>query len=421
MVNGKISQNFFSDCKLSNLQYGGKIFGIAMLLAMLALSGTAYASINPKVQLINYTLSEVPAQPGHTLSLTLHFKSMEPDNCAERFSVTLSLAYPLSIRGSDTQYIDLLCFRDPDAKGDVTFHLPVDNLATSGTYPVSVSTGYEKRFTKLTGSNIVNVQVGGSPSFNASVTSSTPVDIYAGDSAAVAVAFQNTGSSMVQSARASATSRGITVKWAGQTADLGSIAARGSATAVFNVEAPKDILAGSYPLDVVLDYTSENKSMGSTSFRFMVPVKPKADFAAASASPVLVSGAKKEVAITLYNTGTEEAKKLKVRIKPLYPFSTDGTVRYIDSLQAGASTNITYLVTVDKDATVGEQLLSFQVDFEDPQGKQMSDTADFSLSVRALTFEDQLAAVWYVWVILALVIVYMASKRLGKKKEKAAA
>ncbi|MFA6328527.1 MAG: NEW3 domain-containing protein [Candidatus Micrarchaeia archaeon] len=391
-------------------------FGMLLLVALL-LSGNAFASINPKVQLLNYTLSEVPAQPGQTLALTLHFKSMEPDNCAERFSVTLSVAYPLSILGSDTQYIELLCYRDPDAKGDVTFYLPVDNLATSGTYPVSVSSAYEKRFTKLTESNTVNVQVGGAPSFNASVTSSQPVDIYAGDTARVTVTFQNTGSSMVQSARATATSRGIEVKWAGRTQDIGSIAARGSAAAAFNIEAPKDIASGSYPLDVVLDYTSENKSAGSTSFRFMVPISPKADFDAASESPILASGEKKEVAIVLSNTGTDEARKLKVRIKPMFPFSTDGTVRYIDSLPAGASTNITYLVTVDKDATAGEQMLSFQVDFEDPQGKQMSDTADFALPVRASTLVDQLAGVWYVWVALALVLAFVASKRMTKKKQ----
>ena len=393
-----------------------KIFGMVLLAALL-LSGMAFASINPKVQLLNYTLSEAPAQPGHTVALTLHMKSMESDNCAESVSVGLSVSYPLSILGSDTQYLDLLCFRDPDTKGDFTFLLPVDNLATSGTYPITVSTAYEKRFTKLTGSNTVNVQVGGAPSFNASVTSSQPVDIYAGDTALVTVTFQNTGSSMVQSARASAESRGMEVKWASATQDLGSIAARGSATAVFSIEAPKNISAGEYPLDIALDYTSENRSLGRSEFTFMVPVSPKADFSAASAPPVLVSGEKKEATITLSNTGSEDAMKLKVRIKPLFPFSTDGTVRYIDSLPAGASANLTYLVTVDKDATPGRQLLGFQIDFENPQGRQFSDTTDFALDVRALTIEDQLAGIWYVWVALALGIVYMASKRLGKGKK----
>ena len=386
-------------------------------LALLALSGSAFASINPKVQLLNYTLSEVPAQPGHTLALTLHLKSMEPDNCAEALSVQVAVSYPLSVLGPDTQYNDLFCYQDPNSSGDFTFLLPVDNLATSGTYPVQVSLSYEKRFTKLTGGNTVNVQVGGAPSFNASITSSTPVDIYAGDDAVVAVTFQNTGSSMVQSARATATSSGIEVKWAGSSQDLGSIAARGSATARFSIDAPKNISAGGYPLHVVLDYTSENKSVGSTAFDFSVPVSPKADFAAVSASPTLVSGTKEEVAIVLSNTGSQEARDVQVRIKPLFPFSTDGTVRYIDSLPAGANSTLTYLVTVDKDATAGDQLLGFQIDFKDPQGKQMSDTADFALPVRAITIVDQVLGVWYAVVAVVLVAAYVVMKRGSKKKQ----
>ena len=147
-----------------------KIFGMLMLFAALLLTGCAFASVNPKVQLLNYTLSEVPAQPGHTVALTLHFKSMEPDNCAEALSVQVAVSYPLSVLGSDTQYLNLFCYRDPESAGDFTFLLPVDNLATSGTYPVAVSTSYQKRFTVLTGSHTVHVQVGGAPSFNASVT-----------------------------------------------------------------------------------------------------------------------------------------------------------------------------------------------------------------------------------------------------------
>jgi len=395
---------------------GKRIAGAFALVALL-LSGFAFASVNPKVQLLNYTLSEMPAQPGQTVALTLHFKSMESDNCAERFSATLSVSYPLSIVGSDTQYVDLLCARDPDSKGDMTFRLLVDNLATSGSYPVSVSSAYEKRFTKLTESNTVNVRVGGSPSFNASVTSSSPVDIYPGDSAKVTVAVQNTGSSMVRSARATASSNGVEVKWAGRAQDLGSIAPRASANAVFSVEAPKDLKAGSYPLEVVLDYVSENRSVGSTTFLFSVPVQPKVEFTAASTSPQLVSGEKREVKISLANSGSEEAKKLKVRIKPLFPFSTDGTVRYVESLPSGASANLTYLVTVDKDATAGEQLLSFLVDYEDAQGKKFSETVEFSLDVRSPTLLDQAAGIWYVWALLAAGAVYFVVNKGGKGKK----
>ncbi|MCX6770818.1 MAG: hypothetical protein NTX79_02070 [Candidatus Micrarchaeota archaeon] len=388
-------------------------------LALLAFAGMPSASVNPRVQLMNYSLSEVPAQPGHVIVLTLHMKSMEPDNCAEQVQVQLAVSYPLSVRGPDTQYNDLLCFRDPDSAGTFVFYLPVDNLATSGTYPISISTTYQKRFTMLSGSNTINVQVGGAPSFAASVVSSSPVDIYPGDDAQVTVAFQNTGASSVSSARASMSSEGILVKWAGQTQDLGQIPARGSGSATFTVEAPKDLPAGSYPLSVQLFYTGEDRSNGTASFDFTVPVKPKADFSAAMASDSLLSGDKKLVQISLTNTGSQEADRMNVRIGPLFPFSTDGTVRYIESLKPGQTQNLTYLITVDKDATAGGQLVQLLMNFQDPQGKKFSDSADFSMAVRTPTLNDEIVGLWYIWAAIVLAVAYFASKRMGRKKKAA--
>jgi hypothetical protein len=390
-------------------------FAFCALAMVLALSGLAFASVNPKVQLVNYSISEMPAQPGGTLVLTLHMKSMEPDNCAENVAVQLSVSYPLSLEGPDTQYIEGLCNRDPDEAGTFVFRLPIDNLATSGTYPVSVTTTYEKRFTQLSESNIVNVRVGGAPAFAASVSSSNPVDIYPGDSAQVTITFVNTGSTPVQSARATAVSRGVEVKWAGETQSMGQIAARGSASATFNIEAPKDLIAGDYPLGVRLEYVSENRSNGGSEFSFIVPVKPKADFGA-SAPESLLAGQKKEVKITLSNTGSQEARKLQVRIRPLYPFSTDGTVRYVDSLAPGKSTDLTYVITVDKEATTGGQLVGLLIDFEDPQGKKFSDSTDFSLDVKKASLQEEIYAYWYLIALAAVAVVFLVSKRMGKKK-----
>ena len=392
-----------------------KIIGVFALL-LLAFAGMSFASVNPRVQLMNYSLSEVPVQPGHVLALTLHLKSMESDNCAEQLQVQIAVSYPLSVRGPDTQYNDLLCYQDPDSAGTFTFYLPVDNLATSGTYPVSVSLSYKKRFTELSGGNTLNVQVGGSPSFTASVVSSNPVDIYPGDDAQVTVAFQNTGASSVTSARAAATASGVEVKWAGQTQDIGQIPARGSGLATFNIEAPKDLPAGSYPFTVQLSYTGEDRANGTASFDFTVPVKPKADFTAVAADPML-PGEKREVQVALTNTGSQEADKVQVRIKPLFPFSTDGTVRYIESLRPGQTQNLTYVITVDKDATSGGQLLGFLIDFQDPQGVKFSDTADFSMPVQYSTLEDSLVSYWYV-AAAAIVVAFVVVSRRGAAKKK---
>ncbi len=383
----------------------------------LLLAGLSSASVNPKVQLMDYSISEIPAQPGHTVELALHMKSAEWDNCAENVGVQLVVSYPLSIQGSDTLYIDKLCFNDSGAKGTFTFKIPVDNLATSGTYPVSVSTTYEKRFTKLSESNTVNVRVGGSPSFTAAVSSSNPTDIYPGDSAQVTITFVNSGSSSVQSARVSTQSSGIDVKWAGSSQSIGQIAARGSASATFTIEAPKSLKSGSYPLNVHLDYVSENRSQGSSDFTFYVPVKPKAEFSARQSSESLQPGQQRRVNIEIENSGTQAAKKVQVRIRPIFPFSTDGTVRYIESLKPGERKNLTYTITVDKEATAGGQLLSLLVKFEDPQGKEFSETEDFAFDVKMATLQDEIYNYWYVGLIVVIIAAMMLRRKFASKKK----
>ncbi|HIH18835.1 TPA: hypothetical protein HA225_02560 [Candidatus Micrarchaeota archaeon] len=204
------------------------------------------------------------------------------------------------------------------------------------------------------------------------------------------------------------------MKWAGKTQDVGQILARGSANAVFNVEAPKDLKAGIYPLDVVLEYTGEDRENGQAEFSFWVPVRPKADFAGSSDGAFLMPGQKKEVGIQITNTGSDEAKKLSIRLRPLYPFSTDGTVRYMETLAPGETKTLTYVITVDKEATSGGQLLGLLIDFEDKQGKKYSDSPDFAMEVRMPTLVDDLFAYWYLVVMAIAAAVYFARKR-GKK------
>ena len=163
------------------------------LTILLVLSALCFAAVNPQLQIYNYTLSSNPASPGDTLLLTVHLRNIEFGACADTISVQAMTSYPLSVNGLDTQYLDTLCLGDPQGKGTVTFTIPVDSLAKSGTYPVTILTGYQKEFDKFSSSNTINVVVLGTPSLSASVTSSSPVDIYPGDTGSVTVTFQNNG------------------------------------------------------------------------------------------------------------------------------------------------------------------------------------------------------------------------------------
>jgi len=386
------------------------------ILALAMLFGISFASVQPKIQLQNYSVSEIPASPGHVIALTLAYKSIEWDNCADTVSVQLSTPYPFSIQGPDTQYVSTLCLNDSPSKGTFTFLLPVDSLAQTGTYQLTSVVTYEKRFSKYTETNTINVRVGGSPSFTASVSSSNPVDVYPGDTAAVTVTFQNTGSSLVETSRAqfSSGSPAVEVKWAGSSQETGQVQPRASVPATFSIEVDKNATPGLYPIYASITYADELKATGAQNFTFLLPVKKKADFGAAPAqdTPVLIASSDTEVTIMLNNTGYDTARKVKVSIRPRFPFSTDGTVRYVDSIGPGQSAPLLYTIHTDKDATAGQQVLGLVIDYEDQQGRQFSDSVDFSLGVRQRTLEETAWDYWYVGAIIGVFLLITIIRRI---------
>jgi len=376
-----------------------------LLIFLLALCAASFAAVIPNLEIYGYSLSESPAAPGHTVTLTLHIHDTEWATCGDLTNVQVITSYPLSVQGMDTKYLGSICESD-GSNGTVSFDIPVDSLAQSGTYQVTVITNYQRQFDKYSNTNTFNVKVAGTPSLGASVTSSNPTDIYPGDQAAVTVTFQNNGSGRAESARARMYAPdGIEVKWAGSDQALGEIPARGSASAIFNIEALKNTAPGTYKLTVVLDYAGENSGSGNQTFSFDMPVKAKAEFTpAAQPGTVLNADEDKEITVSVKNSGSQEARKLKVRIRPIFPFSTDGTVRYIDSLMPGETANLTYLVHVDKEATAGEQIAGMLFDYQDPQGNPFTDTEDFSLNVKTKTLLEQAMDYWYL-VVLAIIII----------------
>ncbi len=388
-----------------------KIWLLALLAILSLFAGISHASVNPKLMLANHTVSEDPALPGHAVILKLQLKNIDTVNCADMVTVQISASYPLSVSGSDIQHIGRICPDNP-LNGTASFNIPVDSLAMTGTYPVSVMTTYEKDFSKFSESNTINLRVSGEPSFTASVASSNPVDIYPGDGASIKITFQNNGAGRAESARVTLTApEGIDVKWAGSSQELGTIQARGSASATFVIEAAKNAAPGIYPLNATLEYSSENKTEGLQSFSLNMPLKQKAEFGAdAEKNGPFVAGENREILITLKNTGTEEARKLKVRIMPLFPFSTDGTVRYIESLAPGESKDLSYIVNVDKEGTPGDQIAGLLINFENPEGKKFSDSIDLQLSITQKGIAYYAGTYWWM-IALALIVAYVAKKR----------
>ncbi len=383
------------------------------IFSLMFLQTLAYASVNPNIILKNYSLSETPALPGDQIELSMHLQNIDPTTCASRASVQIVTSYPISIDGNDAQYIGDAC---PSDNITIIYKLKIDPLARTGVFPVTVLITYQKDSNSFSTTNTINLPVGGIPTFAASVASSNPVDVYAGDKASVNVIFQNLGPSQADSVIATLTAPyQVDVKWAGSTQQLGSVAPRGSATATFNIEIRKDAVPATYNLQVALSYLSENRTPITQTFTFPIPISKKAEFSADTNGMNFYSGDNKAVTIRLVNSGSVEARNLKVRIMPIFPFSTDGTVRYVESLQPGQSTNMAYNIKVDSDGTAGQQVASLLISFEDPQGNKFSDTTDLPLLVVDKDVIYYISIFWPLLVLLAIIIIVFMKRRKLKQ------
>lgn len=390
------------------------VLALVSLLAAFAPFASA-SDVNPSVRLENYSLSVPQVKPGDHFAVTLVFDGAN-EVCAEKLSVQLSATYPLSIAGPDAQYVDRLCQGGAASNGTLTFDAYADPLASTGNYQIAVATVWQKTFLKYPGANTVSIRVQGVPELAASIQSSTPVDIHAGDDAVLRLRFDNKGTGYVTASHLTASSRGIEVKWGGSDAELGAIAPRSYASAALSVTAADSLAPGNYPLDLVVSYVAEDGSRGLKTFSFTVPVKPKAEFAVSAGDVRLPISETSLVSLTLTNTGSDEARKVKAHIRPVFPFSTDGTVRYVESLKPGESVPLVYSIPVDKQATEGNQVLSMTIEYEDKDGKKLNDSVDFSIYARPKSLLETVLAYW--WVGALAVVAFVVRQRMQKKPAK---
>lgn len=395
---------------------------LMLLLVSFALggifSGLANAAVDPNVVLSNYSISSMPVVPGQMVNITLTFTNIVSTPCAQQVSVQLADSYPLSINGPDTQYFNHdLCQNDNSTNDTLVFQVPIDPLATTGTYPISINAVYQKDFLKYSTSNTVYVKVIGQTELTANVISTNPIDVYPGDPASLSVQFSNIGNGPIESTIAFLTSNSaFEVKWPGSTQQVGQIQPYSSSQATFYVEAPKNLPAGIYPLNLSVTYMDEFNESKTQYFSLNFPVKPKAEFVASS-SDTLVINQNDLTSLSLTNTGSQAARKVKIAIQPVYPFGTDGTIRYVEDLEPGQTVNFTYLISVDKQATEGQQILTLSINYENPNGRKFSDTADFALTVRSPTLIEQVMGYWYLLVAAVLILIFVVRKRMSSAKK----
>jgi len=388
---------------------------LASLMALLS-AIPAHAALQPNVIVSAFSIKEGSAEVGKDFTLVLTLADTEPSACAQAITTSVQSGPPFIMDGLSTAAAGDLCYGSTKT---LEFPMRVDPTAAGGFYQITVASTYETSLlAQYSSSSVINLLVNGTPDFSAAITGSDPIDVYPGDTAAITVDVQNNGAFSAQAVIATLNSDApLEVKWAGASAALGTIGARQGKSAAFTVEVPKDAAAKDYPLRLDVQYLDQDLAQQERVLPLVFHVKPKAKFETADAGSdaLFADQSSRSVKLLLKNTGTDAAHKLKAKILPQFPFSSDGSVRYVETLGAGSSVPVDFTVGIDKDATPGTYGLDMLVQFEDAQGKQLQDTAKVSLTVeRKNLFRAVFLDYWFLWLALILVVFLVARRRMKK-------
>ena len=397
-----------------------KILPAFCIVLICLFASAAYADLKPNVEVSGFSIKEGSANVGKDFTLSLSLINTEPSSCAKSITANIEADFPFIMQGVNTLSAGDLC--STNATKTIEFPIKVDPTANGGFYHVNVINNYESvGYVQFSGTTTINIFVNGSPEINANIINSEPVDIYPGDSAAIMVKFQNDGSFQAQSISAAMKSaKPIEVKWSKSFNSIESLGPKQSKVLEFAIEVPKDAEAKTYQLNMDVSYYDENKARQSKTFNFNMYVKKKAQFETSDAGSdsFYANQNSRKVKIFLENTGTDAARKVRAKILPQFPFSADGSVRYIELLETGKSEPVQFNVNTDKDATPGRYVLDMLVDFEDAQGKKLQDTTQVVLVVKS---KGILRAVfldyWFLWIIALAVAASIARKKYGKHKK----
>ena len=397
------------------------IMAIAIVLVMFW-TIPEFASAQPRIIVSGFNIKEGQAFVGKEMTLEVTLENINTESqCAYVITSTVQAGAPFIMTGVDTVQAGDLCM---NTSKEISFPLKIDPTASGGFYQLTVTNTYlDFANNKFSSADTLNIFVNGTPDITANIISSNPIDVYPGDKATVTVNFQNIGTFQAQAVTAqmsAAQGSPLSVDWSKSFASLGTLNAKQSITSDFSVDIPKDAVAQSFPLYLSINYLDENLEQKTKNFDFTFNMKKKAMFSAddTGSDQFFAKQSSRVLRLMLRNTGTDTAKNIKAKIQPMFPFSTDGSMRYIQSLDPGQSAPIQFVLTVDKDATVGTYSLDMILDYEDAQGKKLQDTTNVVISVQQKSiFRMIFIDYWYLWVVLVVVLVIIIIRRSRKKKK----
>jgi hypothetical protein len=188
----------------------------------------------------------------------------------------------------------------------------------------------------------------------------------------------------------------------------------------YKVSVSGDAERQTYPIDVVVVYqNNEGDFITSRSDTLGIPVGGKVDFKVISPYGEMNPGNKKVVTVEYKNTGDTPVYSAQARISAVDPFTSNDDTAYIGDLKPGESRIVSFIISVDRTATLKEYGLDSEIRYRDAlENTYISDPMKVRITVTAPTgLTTVLSNPIYLSVILAVIIgaVYLVFQYRRKK------
>jgi hypothetical protein len=203
------------------------------------------------------------------------------------------------------------------------------------------------------------------------------------------------------------------------TANLGTIEDDSSKNAVYYIDVDKNISAGKYPAELIVNYkyTGNNGNEYKTQkINFNLDVKPEPIFEIEEVRITpneLFKGTKGEVLIKIKNIGFESADTVSMKIYTQNDQPIDFTKKYdyIGDIDEGKNGEAIFEFTIDDDASAKEYLLNAEIRYTSNEEVKISNK-QFSITV-----SNSKPADYTIVILAAIVIVLGAGVYLWKKRK----
>jgi hypothetical protein len=142
-----------------------------------------------------------------------------------------------------------------------------------------------------------------------------------------------------------------------------------------------------YPVDVVVVYKNNEGDYVTTGIDTVgVPAGGRADFEVISPPAEMNPGSKKVISVEYKNTGETTIYSAQGRISAVDPFTSNDDIAYLGDLRHGESVVASYIVSVDRSATIKEYGLDSEIRYRDALGNTyISDIMKVHVEVKPLT------------------------------------